>query len=547
MRVSVEMEISTRAGIERAVGKPCLSDLPNNGAGLTMCSRRAARVWHYGNGGCVLWSAPAVLLVILLTFMVIPISARAQELYFSGRMECFTIGNPPSLAIVETIACPNNSNVVQCNNVQVVGEYFTNVWHTLGTKTFNTLSPGQRARFTIVGGYRGGTRCRVRLVAGDVVLTSHGICDRTPQVRDVIVAAAPVSACGAVTEAHLAAITELNLASKNITALKTGDFDGLTRLEELRLQDNGLTTVPEDLFSGLSSLTELYLWDNPLTTVPEDLFSGLSALIGIRLDENELTTVPEGMFSGLTALQWLQLGGNELTTVPEGLFSGLTALTHLYLAGNRLTTIPEGLFSGLSALTLIYLYDNELTTVPEGLFSGLSALKTLQLNRNAVDPLLLTVSLQKVADGQLKAVAPNGAPFDIVLPLSVTNGSIFGGANTITIPVGSRESETLTVTRTTGTTAAVTSDIGDPLPSLPSGHGGYALVKSADLPLEIFSSGETGTTAAATDFNGDGRTDFVDFFLFADAYGGTDPRFDLDGNGIVDFADFFKFVDAFGS
>ena len=52
---------------------------------------------------------------------------------------------------------------------------------------------------------------------------------------------------------------------------------------------------------------------------------------------------------------------------------------------------------------------------------------------------------------------------------------------------------------------------------------------------------------APTDFNGDGRTDFVDFFLFADAYGGTDSRFDLDGNGVVDFADFFKFVDAFGA
>ena len=52
---------------------------------------------------------------------------------------------------------------------------------------------------------------------------------------------------------------------------------------------------------------------------------------------------------------------------------------------------------------------------------------------------------------------------------------------------------------------------------------------------------------APTDFNGDGKTDFVDFFLFADAYGGTDPRFDLDGSGTVDFVDFFKFVDAFGS
>ena len=59
--------------------------------------------------------------------------------------------------------------------------------------------------------------------------------------------------------------------------------------------------------------------------------------------------------------------------------------------------------------------------------------------------------------------------------------------------------------------------------------------------------GTTPVTSATTDFNGDGKTDFVDFFLFADAYGGTDPRFDLDGSGTVDFVDFFKFVDAFGS
>ena len=53
--------------------------------------------------------------------------------------------------------------------------------------------------------------------------------------------------------------------------------------------------------------------------------------------------------------------------------------------------------------------------------------------------------------------------------------------------------------------------------------------------------------ATTTDFNGDGRTNFADFFLFVDAYGGTDARFDLNGSGTVDYADFFKFVDAFGT
>ena len=71
---------------------------------------------------------------------------------------------------------------------------------------------------------------------------------------------------------------------------------------------------------------------------------------------------------------------------------------------------------------------------------------------------------------------------------------------------------------------------------------------SGDNKIKLWDTSEwAGPGQALTDFNGDGRTDFVDFFLFADAYGGTDPRFDLDGNGTVDFADFFRFVDAFGA
>ena len=79
-----------------------------------------------------------------------------------------------------------------------------------------------------------------------------------------------------------------------------------------------------------------------------------------------------------------------------------------------------------------------------------------------------------------------------------------------------------------------------------AGAGGRVRHYSAKVyAYNMPSSG--GTTVAATDFNGDGKTDFVDFFLFADAYGSTNATFDLDDNGTVDFADFFKFVDAFGS
>ncbi|MCY3763433.1 MAG: leucine-rich repeat domain-containing protein, partial [Gemmatimonadetes bacterium] len=73
------------------------------------------------------------------------------------------------------------------------------------------------------------------------------------------------------------------------------------------------------------------------------------------------------------------------------------------------------------------------------------------------------------------------------------------------------------------------------------------LRKVANNDLDTLSLSDCGQaqTQAPTDFNGDGRTDFADFFKFVDAFGSTDARYDLDGSGTVDFVDFFKFVDAF--
>ena len=49
-----------------------------------------------------------------------------------------------------------------------------------------------------------------------------------------------------------------------------------------------------------------------------------------------------------------------------------------------------------------------------------------------------------------------------------------------------------------------------------------------------------------TDFNGDGKTDFVDFIMFAAAFGSQQVQFDLNQNGLVDFLDFLVFISAFG-
>ena len=53
-------------------------------------------------------------------------------------------------------------------------------------------------------------------------------------------------------------------------------------------------------------------------------------------------------------------------------------------------------------------------------------------------------------------------------------------------------------------------------------------------------------TQKRSDFNDDGKIDFDDFFLFADAFNSSDARFDLDSDGTVDFDDFFLLADFFG-
>ncbi len=308
---------------------------------------------------------------------------------------------------------------------------------------------------------------------------------RTQQVQDAIVAAVPgVSNAVDVTEAHLAAITLLDFGFKSIRSLTAGDFDGLTALEWLNLpNDTQLSTLPAGIFDDLTALTLLNLSRIQLSTLPAGIFDKLTNLKRLYLSSNQLSSLPAGIFDKLTNLTEIHLDGNPLSTLPVGIFNRLTALTKLELHDTPLSTLPAGIFNKLSDLTFLNLHNNQLNSLPVGIFNRLTALTNLYLSDNPGSPFSLTVILEKVANGQFKAVAPTGAPFEIVLPLTVTDGSINGGTTTVTIPAGSVESDVLSVTRTPGATYATTVNIGNPLPSLPANHGGYSLVKSVVLPL----------------------------------------------------------------
>ena len=191
--------------------------------------------------------------------------------------------------------------------------------------------------------------------------TAAGICPRTPQVRDALVALIPgVSDCADVTAAQLAAITgPLKLSSQSINELAAGDFAGLTALKTLNLFHNKLTALPDDVFDGLTSLTKLNLDHNRLPGLPDDVFDGLTSLKVLYLNDNKLPGLPDDVFDGLTSLEFLYLGNNkQLTALPVGVFAGLTELKLLYLDNNGLTSLPDGVFEGLISLQVLRLVDN---------------------------------------------------------------------------------------------------------------------------------------------------------------------------------------------
>ena len=173
-------------------------------------------------------------------------------------------------------------------------------------------------------------------------------------------------------------------------------------------------------------------------------------------------------------------------------FSGLTALTEalfLDLTRNILDELPAGVFDGLSSLERIFLEGNDLEELPDEVFSGLTGLTHLTLGNNpdSGDVLPLTVTVEKEGTGQVRAKVAAGAPFAVEFTPTVVNGSLAASDTKLAVAAGAVDGTAETVTRTSGTTAAVTVDIDlTTQPSLPTNHSGYEFVKATGSePAEI--------------------------------------------------------------
>ena len=233
--------------------------------------------------------------------------------------------------------------------------------------------------------------------------------------------------------AGLSGVTELDLHDNKITSFSRNMFTGLTSLEKLDLSmnrlDEGNVTLSSDVFAYLTGLKKLNLWDNGLGSLPEgvfddltsleeldvgsnwivsglygDIFKDLSSLKVLKLNgakakDNGSRSLHRDLFDGLSNLEELNIGDNKLTSLHEDLFDGLSSLKTLSIRANEITSLPEGIFDDLDSLEYLYLHQNKIAALPDGIFEGLANLYRINMDGNTGAPFAITVTLEQLHNG----------------------------------------------------------------------------------------------------------------------------------------------------
>ena len=144
------------------------------------------------------------------------------------------------------------------------------------------------------------------------------VCQRTPQVRDALMAKLGGMPCQRITPKDLEEVRELYLLKKEIKSLQVGDFSGLDNLEKLDLGRNALTELPRELELP-SSLRELYLQGNQLEDgIPDPVMHSVPQLEVLDIGENRMRLLPD--LNKNPQLEKLFTQGNLFGEVPAGLW-----------------------------------------------------------------------------------------------------------------------------------------------------------------------------------------------------------------------------------
>ena len=396
----------------------------------------------------------------------------------------------------------------------------------------------------------------------------------------------------------------LTLQDNALTGPIPQELVQLTQLERLNLSKNRLTGgIPPGL-GDLTNLMYLDLSENELTGLIPPELGNLIQLKSLILSSNKLTgTIPPEL-AQLTTLEWLGIADNQLTGcvpapfvrwakdfpvcsgfavfVPDccwrsinGIWRSERSIPENASPGTSLgpartqnaeDAVLQFSFAGPDSTAFAIDAAGEITVGP-GTMLNFEVKKSYSLvvylsdgvnyegfpDPGIDDSLLVTIDLKNVEEAGIVIVSPIHPVVGVPLTATLRDpdglvrydpprwqwqqsenlpapgwDNIPGAKSDVYKPVAEDEGKLLRATVTYG-----------------DGHGSGKSAESEATP-PVATSMSPADSIAAADFDGDGAVGFGDFFLFADAFGGTDSRFDLDGSGAVDFADFFLLADHFG-
>ena len=213
------------------------------------------------------------------------------------------------------------------------------------------------------------------------------VANRTPQVRDAIVAAVPgVNSANNVTAAHLAAITELRIGDKKITSLKSGDFSGLTGLKRLYLYINSISDISP--LGSLTSLTLLSMYQNSINDVSP--LANLTNLTSIAIGTNAISDISS--LGTLTKLTTLTVQNNSITDM--SVVKKLTKLTGLSLSRNPITDISA--VENLTTLTSFTMDNTSISNISA--VENLTKLTSLEVGYNSISDISAVENLTKLTN-----------------------------------------------------------------------------------------------------------------------------------------------------
>lgn len=145
------------------------------------------------------------------------------------------------------------------------------------------------------------------------------------------------------------------VVEEGITAVGSGAFMDLVKLETVTLPENSLTKIGEAAFYNCSGLKEIRIPDT-IYTIWGYTFKGCTSLTEVRLPKS-LIKIDEGAFENCTSLDYVFIPGNT-EIIGSWSFKGCIGLVEADMQWTDATEIREGAFKNCNGLKKIVLPEN---------------------------------------------------------------------------------------------------------------------------------------------------------------------------------------------